>query len=238
MDIEYGSQDNRVSGCHFYDISGSAIQIGDVLEDDHHPDDPRKIVKDNSVTNCYIHDCCVEYMSGVGVFVGYTDGTHVAHNEICRLPYSAISVGWGWGKEDAGGGVYEQPYCYTTPTPSGNNRIEFNHIHHIMEPMMDGAGVYTLSSQPGTVIQGNHIHNNPRPMGGIYLDEGSGFIEVVGNLVYNVERPMNYNNEAQNRRKSCSEHDNIFGVVPDANNPIVDKAGPEAGYRDLLKSPK
>ena len=238
LDVEYGSQENRIVGCHFYDIAGSAIQIGDILEDDHHPDDPRKIVKDNSVTNCYIHDCCVEYMSGVGVFVGYTDGTRVAHNEICRLPYSAISVGWGWGKEDAGGGGYEQPYRYTTPTPSGNNRIEFNHIHHIMDPMMDGGGVYTLGNQPGTIIRGNHIHDNALLLGGIYLDEGSGFIEVTGNLVYNVERPMNYNNIAQNRQKTCNEHDNYFGVVPDANNPIVEKAGLEADYRDLLELTK
>ena len=60
--------------------------------------------------NCFIHDCCVEYMSGVGVFAGYTEGTRIAHNEICRLPYSGISVGWGWGEEDAGGGGYHQPH--------------------------------------------------------------------------------------------------------------------------------
>ena len=45
LDLEYGAQDNTVSGCRFFDISGTAVQIGDVLKDDHHPDDPRTIVK-------------------------------------------------------------------------------------------------------------------------------------------------------------------------------------------------
>jgi len=67
IDVEFGSQDNVISGCRFFDISGSAIQIGGVARDDHHPDDKRKIVRNNAVVNSYIHDCCVEYMGGVGV---------------------------------------------------------------------------------------------------------------------------------------------------------------------------
>ena len=216
IDVEFGSQDNVISGCRFHDISGTAVQVGDVLKDDHHPDDPRKIVKNNAVVNNYIHDCCVEYMGGVGVFAGYTDGTVIAHNEICRLPYSGISVGWGWGEEDAGGGAahYYMPFKYDTPTPAGNNRMEYNHIHHVMNPLQDGGGIYTLGNMAGTVIRGNHIHDNPGAPGGIYLDEGSGFIEVTGNVVYNVRTPMNYNNRNQNRIATCNEHDNFFGIRP------------------------
>lgn len=216
LDLEFGAQDNVVSGCHFHDISGTAVQVGDVLKDDHHPDDPRKIVKNNAVVNNSIHDCCVEYMGGVGVFAGYADGTVIAHNEICRLPYSGISVGWGWGEEDAGGGheSYYMPFKYDTPTPSGNNRLEYNHIHGVMNPLQDGGGIYTLGNMAGTVIRGNHIHDNLGVPGGIYLDEGSGFIEVTGNVVYNVRTPMNYNNRNQNRIATCNEHDNFFGIRP------------------------
>ena len=42
IDLEFGAQDNTIVGCRFFDISGSAVQVGDVLKDDHHPDDPRK----------------------------------------------------------------------------------------------------------------------------------------------------------------------------------------------------
>ena len=240
LDVEFGSQDNVISGCRFHDISGTAVQVGDVLKDDHHPDDPRMIVKNNTVMNNFIHDCCVEYMGGVGVFAGYTDGTVIGHNEICRLPYSGISVGWGWGEEDAGGGheSYYMPFKYDTPTPAGNNRMEFNHIHHVMNPLQDGGGIYTLGNMAGTVIRGNHIHDNPGVPGGIYLDEGSGFIEVTGNVVYNVRTPMNYNNRNQNRIATCNEHDNCFGDTPGTSpeaRKTVDQAGLMPEYRDLLQ---
>ena len=213
-----------------------------MLKDDHHPDDPRMVVKNNTVMNNFIHDCCVEYMGGVGVFAGYTDGTVIGHNEICRLPYSGISVGWGWGEEDAGGGAesYYMPFKYDTPTPAGNNRMESNHIHQVMNPLQDGGGIYTLGNMAGTVIRGNHIHDNPGVPGGIYLDEGSGFIEITGNVVYNVRTPMNYNNRNQNRIATCNEHDNYFGTGADRGTSpeakkIVDQAGLMPEYRDLLQ---
>jgi len=225
VDIEQGSRHCRVTGCHFCDISGSAIQIGDVRKDDHHPADERLIVRENAVCQCLIHDCCVEYKGGVGVFVGYTQRTTVANNEIRDLPYSGVSVGWGWGEEDAGGGAYQvQGPLYDLPTVCRDNRITNNHIYHVMQELHDGGAIYTLGNQPGTLIAGNHIHDNRGGPGGIYLDEGSGFIEITGNSVYRVPTPMNYNNRAQNRIKTCREHDNFFQVQPPPQQ-VVDQAG-------------
>ena len=227
IDLEFGSQDNVISGCHFHDISGTAIQVGDVLKDDHHPGDERMIVKNNTVVNNYIHDVCVEYEGGVGVFVGYTDGTIVAHNEICSLPYSGVSVGWGWGHEDAGGcpphGYH--PFDYDTPTPARNNRIEQNHIHHVMQELDDGGAIYTLSNQPDTIIRGNHLHDNKGGPAAIYLDRASGFIEATGNLVYNVRKAMNYNNRQQNRIATCPVHGNWFGAPPGGTPRCPGKVG-------------
>ena len=106
-----------------------------------------------------------------------------------------------------------------------------------MKPLWDGGGIYMLGNQPGTVLRGNHVHDNAGGPGGIYLDEGSGFIEITGNLVYNVGTPMNYNNAPQNRTATCKEHDNFFGGNPKEAKPIAEKAGLEAEYRDLLKRP-
>jgi hypothetical protein len=219
-----------VIGCRFHDISGTAIQLGDVLKPDHHPDDPRAIVKNNTIANNTIHDVCVEYKGGVGIFVGYTEGTLIAHNEISRLPYSGVSMGWGWGEEDAGGGAanYFQPFRYATPTPARNNRVEHNHIHHVMQELQDGGGIYTLGNQPGTAIRANHIHDSRGAPGGIYLDEGSGFIEVAGNLVYGVSTPLNFNNRAQDRIATCKEHDNLFGQPPE-RSPLTARIAAEAG---------
>jgi hypothetical protein len=244
IDVEYGSQDNVIVGCTFCDISGTAIQIGDVI--DHHPQDLRAIVKNNSIVNNYIHHVAVEYLSGVGIFVGYTDGTRIAHNEICDLPYTGISIGWGWGEVDVGGGGYPEPFDYKEPSVSNNNICENNHIHDVMQNMWDGGGIYTLGNMPGSVIRGNYIHDNLGWPGGIYLDEGSGFIEVVGNVVYNVHAreghiaaPYFLNNHRQNRSATCAEHGNFFRVEvklgeKDLPQSVIDNAGLEPAYRDLL----
>lgn len=47
IDLEHGSHRNPVNQCHFFDISGSAIQIGGTQAADHHPNDPRRVVRDN-----------------------------------------------------------------------------------------------------------------------------------------------------------------------------------------------
>lgn len=195
--------------CVFEDIGGTAVTVGGVSREDHHPSFRGGGTGDVVISECVFRNCGVEYEGSVGVFVGYANGVVIARNEFYDLPYSAISVGWGWGEEDAGGGAYDIPFRYATPTPCGANRILDNHIHHVMQKRDDGAAVYTLGNQPGTLIRGNHIHDNgPGGPGGVYLDEGSGFIEVTGNRVYNVKRPMNFNNHAQDRRATCFVHDN------------------------------
>lgn len=236
LDIEHGSQGNRVDRCTFEEISGSGIQVGDVLAAAHHPTDPRLIVKDNRIENCVIQNIGIDYKGSVGIFTGYTDGTVIAHNDIHDLPYSGISAGWGWGESDAGGGAYPIPYKYESPTPSANLRIEYNRIHRVMLEMSDGGGIYTLSNMPGTVIRGNYLYDNgPGITGGIYLDEGSGYIEVTGNLVHGCATAMNYNNRRQDRINTCNEHDNFFDKEPGADaatQQIANESGPVSAIQD------
>lgn len=242
LDLEHGSRQTIVNRCDFFDISGSAIQIGDVQVTDHHPEDPRLIVRDNRVTNCRIHHVGVEFEDSVAVFAGYAQGTVITCNEIHDLPYSGISVGWGWGEEDVGGGAYEViPFRYATPTPASGNRVERNHLYRLMQRRDDGGAIYILGNQPGTVIRENHIHDcGPGGPGGIYLDEGSGFIEITRNRVYRVATPMNYNNRAQDRIATCFEHDNFFAVLPGQPgfpDAVVRRAGPTATRPAAPQSP-
>jgi len=62
-----------------------------------------------------------------------------------------------------------------------------------MSLLADGAGIYTLSKQPGTRIVENYIFNIIRspwagdfPISGIYLDERSSLITLTNNLLENV----------------------------------------------------
>ncbi|WP_214630897.1 S-layer homology domain-containing protein [Paenibacillus agaridevorans] len=176
------SQDNQVVGNAFHDISSGGIFVGS--NDDHHAyvDDARDIVKNNTVSNNYITRTGVDYLDSVAIFVGFTENTVVAQNEIHAVPYSGISIGWGWGRQDPGG-----EEGYTTPTSAKNNRIENNLIYDVGKILHDGGLIYNLGAQPGTVISGNYVygyHDDPNTHDvGIYLDSGSAYIDVKNNVV-------------------------------------------------------
>lgn len=230
IDIRNGSCNNKIIGNELFEIAGSGIQLGGFQFEDAHPDDDKKVVKNNIISNNYIHDIGTEYKGSIGIFAGYVSDTLIAHNEICNVAYSGISVGWGWGYTDphADERAVDLPpeYYpkYTAPSICKGNRIEYNHIHHVMQRLHDGSAIYTLSMQAGSTIIGNHIHDNggfngigfqgevfnhfywqqtdfDRQFtskkgfpGGIYLDEASGGFLVTGNIIYNVVVPVFYNN--------------------------------------------
>lgn len=202
LDIERGSSGVRVANCEFDDISGNAIQVADVTPDDYHPDDRRKVVRDVEIADCRIHHAAAEYKGGVGVFIGYARDVRVLRNDIHHLPYTAVSVGWGWGEEDAGGG----------------HSIENNRIHDFMSELNDGGAIYTLGRMPGTIVRGNRIHDSVGPGGhavGIYLDQGSANIRVERNRIYRVRLPMHLNNRPEDRHLTCSIENNIYNPPAD-----------------------
>jgi len=168
--IESWCVTNTVEACEIRDCGGSGIMIGW----SGHQAEP--VARGNRVTDCLIHDCGRRFFGAIGVWAGITDGTVIAHNEIFNLPYTGVSVGWRWNPQ---------------PTPCANNRVEFNHIHHVMQMLSDGGGIYTLGRQPGTVLRGNYIHDvvshHSRKLAhGLYNDMGSSCITNTGNAVHRV----------------------------------------------------
>jgi parallel beta-helix repeat protein len=171
-----GVRDSAFVGNSFENISASGISIGMDLEK--RPTDPSQVCRDNLIQNNFINKVGRDYHSSVGIFAGYTEGLVIENNELVDMPYTGISVGWGWTVEE---------------TPLKNNLIKRNRIHNVMSLLSDGAGIYTLSKQPGTRIIENYIFNIVRspwagdfPISGIYLDEGSSQINLTDNLLENV----------------------------------------------------
>lgn len=168
IDLAYGSRDDTIQDCELSDIGANGIQLGDVT--DFHPQDAREPVERIQVIDDSIHDVAVEYQGGVGIWGGYVGGVTVAHDELYDLPYTAISLGWGWGTRDA------------PPTPAGGNLVEANLIHDVVRVLGDGGGVYLLGAQPGTVVRGNVIERVGWG-GALYLDDGSRGETVEDNVV-------------------------------------------------------
>jgi uncharacterized protein YjdB len=164
-----GCKKNIIYNNLFDDISGSAISIGGLINPT--PSDI-DLVKDNIIDNNSIRNAALEYKGCVGILVGYTEHTTITHNEIRYLPYTGISVGWGWGN---------------SITAGKNNEISYNLIDSTMMTMRDGAGIYTLSSQPGTNVHDNYINHQFNEPGALYPDEGSSNMHWHHNVLRNIQ---------------------------------------------------
>ena len=61
------------------------------------------------------------------------------HNEIGELPYSGVSIGWGWGRT--------MEITWPRMPWDAANQIDRNDIHDVMQMLGDGGAIYTLGPQ-------------------------------------------------------------------------------------------
>ena len=171
VSVEEGCSDIRVEGCTVYDVGAGGVRIfGGAYGCEKHDETHHIIVRD-----CNISYCGRRYAAGCGILANHVYSCEFSGNEIGYLDYSGISVGWVWGYNNS---------------ITCANRISDNHIHHIgMGNLSDMGGIYLLGKQRGTVVSGNRIHDvicKHYGGWGIYTDEGSSFITVENNVVYNT----------------------------------------------------
>ena len=122
-----GSHYNSVRHCSFDDISASAVAIGSRSDPTHKTTAKQQDIG-NTVADCVISRTGAEYRGHPALLVGFAHGTHLEHNEISDIPYTAISLGWGWDSF---------PYTY-----AGDNHIIGNNIHRHMQLLGDGGAIY------------------------------------------------------------------------------------------------
>ncbi|SDS22682.1 Right handed beta helix region [Paenibacillaceae bacterium GAS479] len=239
INMSGGSQNNRIIGNVFMDLSGSGIQIGEVdmrNPDHYNPLDPGKLEKGHTISNNFFYRIGVEYRSSVAIFADYPQNIEIAHNEISNMPYSGITLGWGWGDVD---------------TSNRNNVIRNNYIHHTMQELVDGGSIYMLGTSYDITITGNYIKGQKNNFGAIYLDQGSSNITAENNVIEFAAIPIFINPSSNNKVRSTytdsrkqvnmGTNSEISGTVyvPDGNWPagaqaIIAAAGIESAYRDII----
>ena len=113
-----------------------------------------------------------------------------------------------------------------------NNRVHANLIHHYAKHMYDVAGIYTLGSQPKSYVTENCVHSiykpgyvhDPNHWFYLYTDEGSSFITVRDNWT-----------EGEKYLQNANGPGNVWeNNGPKVDNDVRERAGLEAGYKDLL----
>lgn len=223
LDYEEAVQGGVVRGCLFLDIAGNGLLVGSfspAAHETHLPYDPadrREVCTQQQINNCYFTEIGNEDWGCLAIAAGYVEDINIEHNEISEVPYSGISLGWGWTQ---------------TVNCMRNNRVHANLIHHYAKHMYDVAGIYTLGSQPKSYVTENCVHSiykpgyvhDPNHWFYLYTDEGSSFITVRDNWTEGEKYLQNANGP---------------GNVWENNGPKVDsvireRAGLEAGYKDLL----
>lgn len=222
IDAEHGLRRLGVEGCLFRDIGGSGLQVGKFQDGGiethvpYQPADDREVSAGLRIANNLIVDCANEDWGCLGIAVGYLRESTIEHNDLRRLPYSGISLGWGWTR---------------LTTAQRDNRVRANRITDIGRILYDCGGIYHLSASPGTWIHENHVGEivmSPwiaRPhWGHLYLDEGSSYITMRDNWTATEKKILNNNGPA-------NTYENNGPHVDDA---IRDGAGLQEAYRDLL----
>ena len=223
LDYEEAVQGGVVRGCLFHDIAGNGLLVGSFSPAAHethlpyNPADRREVCTQQQINNCYFTEIGNEDWGCLAIAAGYVGDVNIEHNEISEVPYSGISLGWGWTQ---------------TVNCMRNNRVHANLIHHYAKHMYDVAGIYTLGSQPKSYVTENCVHSiykpgyvhDPNHWFYLYTDEGSSFITVRDNWTEGEKYLQNANGP---------------GNVWENNGPKVDsvireRAGLEAGYKDLL----
>jgi len=186
--VGLGASSITVTGSTFSRTSASAIVAGGVRADAHHPSDPRMINRDITISNNLVHDLGLDYRGISSFLPTYVTNATISHNEIYNMPYSGLTIGYGWGSNDAGGsteyanrGLYNYQPRYSTATTAVNNQITGNYIHDVMQQMNDGGCIYTLSANPNGRISGNYCLRTNGYFG-LYFDEGSRNFTATGNV--------------------------------------------------------
>ncbi len=168
--FDKAAKDCNITSCRFNEIGANAVFIhGDFVV----PATTQNI----DVTDCHISSYGRIFNNAIGILLTHAIDCDLTHNEIHDGWYTGISVGWNWGYSD---------------NSTNNIKICDNLIYDIGNGWLSDMGaIYTLGIQPDTVISGNVIYNVGCDEGrygyggwGIYLDEGSSYMLVEKNLVY------------------------------------------------------
>ena len=223
LDYEEAVQGGVVRGCLFRDIAGNGLLVGSfspAAHETHLPYDPadrREVCTQQQINNCYFTEIGNEDWGCLAIAAGYVGDVNIEHNEISEVPYSGISLGWGWTQ---------------TVNCMRNNRVHANLIHHYAKHMYDVAGIYTLGSQPKSYVTENCVHSiykpgyvhDPNHWFYLYTDEGSSFITVRDNWT-----------EGEKYLQNANGPGNVWeNNGPKVDNVVRERAGLEAGYKDLL----
>jgi len=233
--VDLHGQENKISGNHIEHMGGGGILLcgyGPGTKD---------VNKKNLVYNNDIHHVGEIYWHSPGIYVCQSGGNRVANNLIHHTNYTALIVSGivtrffvqqnkresvrtiRWheiGKPPKNPTLDNvRPYLHTR-----NNFIENNEIHHAMQILGDGNGIYIRGAGSGNVIRRNYVHHliaKTNSQGAIRTDGGQMDTLIAENLIYKCKSQgmtLKLNNRFE-------------------NNIIADIIAPRGTYLKIVEGP-
>jgi hypothetical protein len=238
LELTSGTHSTLIEGNRFTQIAASGVQVyttvgalttdpasGRPMNTNMNPAPANRSSRD-SIQNNYVDNTGLDYIGTVGIFATYPEYLTISHNEVYNMPYTGISVGWGWTNMESA---------------LKNNTIIGNHVHHVMQFLDDGGGIYLLSRQPGTRIEQNFVHDlnasatsGNRPVVPIYLDN-----MVEGTTVtMNVCQGFSGNGQVSNGvfyRPETGQTNSIQACLSN-NASVINSAGPARKFSAMREA--
>ncbi|MCM1078900.1 MAG: right-handed parallel beta-helix repeat-containing protein [Bacteroidales bacterium] len=149
LDYAHHCADATVTGNRFEHVGGTAIMAGSFGEGPCEAHHPRNYTNTSGflIEGNTVRDAAALDWGAVGIGCGYVRDFTIRKNTVSKVNYSGICVGWGWTPSDTG---------------MRNNRILENTVSDYARVLYDAGGIYTMSAQPGSLIE-NNIVSAPYP---------------------------------------------------------------------------
>ena len=238
INMTNGVLDTKVEGNIFRDISGTALVVGHFLHTNTLSSSQIR-VQNVEVANNVIRRVANEFTGCTAISIYFAKNVNVHHNDIKDIPYTGISVGWGWG---------------ANVSDCRDIKVTHNRIENATQKTPDGAHIYTLGRMENTHLSNNYLINAGDWRGGIYLDQGTEAITMENNVVKDsvtmiyartgasISQCVARNNYTDTLDDACD--DSVcteIGTVrvtdgnwPAAARAIMEEAGLQRGYKSLL----
>ncbi len=224
-----GAENCTIENCHFTQSGGSAIRLDLYAQDirivsnhiEHiggtgvllcgYGTGTKDVNKRNLVYNNHIHHTGEIYWHAPGIFLWQSGENRVANNLIHNTPYCGMIISGLMDRfrsrlerKEADQGNRTREKGFEPSKLSYDNLIEYNEIHHAMEIMGDGNGIYIRGAGNGNIIRRNYIHHLLAPgimQSAIRTDGGQRGTLIAENLIYKCVSQgitLKLNNRAEN----------------------------------------
>jgi hypothetical protein len=198
--IDLHGQKNLVTGCEFSDLGGVGILLAG------YGMGYKDVNRDNEISHNTIHRIGRIWWQSPGIFVWQSGHNRVVNNLIHHTPYTGIVVSGRTqlsvsGDKESSKTARWDEVTFHLESRDGrswhdreelmhgrHNEVAWNDIHHVMETLGDGNGIYVSGTGAGNRVHHNFIHDvaGPNMNAAIRCDDDQHEVAVTHNVIARV----------------------------------------------------